>query len=60
MTEVLGGTLVAVLVAVLLAREALSTGLLRASEPVRRGLDVSIPVLVAAFVTVVAVHLIAL
>jgi hypothetical protein len=59
-TEILGAVLVTLLVAVLLLREAVGLGLLRAPDPARRTIDGSIVVLATLFATVVAVHLVSL
>lgn len=57
MTQVIGGVIVTLLVADLLAQEAIAIGLLRAPDSVRRGLTVSAVALAVGFLVAVGVHL---
>lgn len=60
MTQIVGTVLVVLLVATLLAREAVVTGVLQAPDWARPRIDLSIAVLAAAFASVVTIHLVTL
>jgi hypothetical protein len=55
-----GGAIVALLVVALLTREASGAGVLEVTGRLRRALDLSIVLLAALFVVVVATHLLSL
>jgi hypothetical protein len=56
-TQIVGASVVVLLVAALLAREACVIGAVQAGPTARRAIDVSIVVLAAVFVAVIAIQL---